>query len=60
MATRYLAASAAQKTARSLASAPRNRGSRGREVAPAREVLPDDIAAVSETVVVRRVWIRRP
>lgn len=60
LASRYLAAQAAQKAARAAVSQPQSRGRR-RIAANGHETgLPDDIAAVSETVVVRRVWIRRP
>lgn len=57
LASRYLAAQAAQKATRAAVSQPRGR----RRIAADRHEtgLPEDIAAVSETVVVRRVWIRR-
>ncbi|MGD9934493.1 MAG: hypothetical protein AB7T37_12360 [Dehalococcoidia bacterium] len=59
LASRYLAGQAAQKAARAAVSGPTGR--RGRALSsPSHSGLPDDIAAVSETVIVRRMWIRRP
>jgi len=59
LASRYLAGQAAQKAARAAVATPGGR--RGRAVAnQTHSGLPDDIAAVSETVIVRRMWIRRP
>ncbi len=59
LASRYLAAQAGQKVARA-ALVPAPRGREPRALAARESGLPADIAAVSETVVVRRVWIRRP
>ena len=58
LASRYFAAQAGQKAARAAVVAPRGRSSR--QLAPRESGMPSDIAAVSETVVVRRVWIRKP
>jgi hypothetical protein len=66
LATKYLASQTAQKAARTALTAanaanaaPRGRG---RAVQPVSQQsgLPDDIAAVAETVIVRRLWVRRP
>jgi hypothetical protein len=58
LASKYLAAQAGQKAANAALGAARA----GRAMQPAarHSGLPEDIAAVSETVVVRRLWIRRP
>ena len=61
LAGRYLAAQGTQKAARAaLASAPRTRrGAVTRREDPAALDPLADAAAMSETVIVRRVWIRR-
>lgn len=60
---KYLARQAGKQALNAVAKPSRKQNTRpAREVAPAREVSPDPYphaAAVSETVVVRRVWIRR-
>ncbi len=62
LATRYFAAQAANKGARAVVTAAPPKGRKGREVTNAERtpVADDRLAAVSETVVIRRVWIRRP
>lgn len=56
LASRYVAAQAAQKAARGALSVPAK--GRGRGVSR-REPIEDDTAIVSETLLVRRLWIRR-
>lgn len=61
LASRYLAGQAAQKAARAAVSgSPGARRGRAAVAQPSHSGLPEDIAAVSETVIVRRMWIRRP
>jgi hypothetical protein len=59
LAARYLASQAARKA---VESATRPAATPARRARPdvERRKLPDDVAAVSETLIVRRVWIRRP
>jgi uncharacterized membrane protein YvbJ len=63
LASRYFAGQAAQKAARAAITAAAANGAPRKTRAvqqPARSGLPEDIAAVSETVIVRRLWVRRP
>lgn len=62
LASRYFAAQAGNRAARAAIAAANAtpRKSRALQEQPARSGLPDDIAAVSETVIVRRLWVRRP
>jgi hypothetical protein len=62
LASRYFTAQAAQKAGRSaLTAAAANGSRRGRAVQQAAQsAMPDDVAAVAETVIVRRLWVRRP
>jgi hypothetical protein len=61
LASRYIAAQAGQKAARAVASSAQARGRGRRAVAkrdePAAGAL-DGVTAVSETVLIRRVWVR--
>ncbi|MFN0147579.1 MAG: hypothetical protein ACKVT1_13780 [Dehalococcoidia bacterium] len=58
LASRYFAAQAGQKAARAAITAPQGRGKRGKELARRDDGPPEGIAALSETVLIRRVWIR--
>ena len=58
LASRYFAAQAGQKAARAAMAAPQSRGKKGKELARRDEGPPEGIAALSETVLIRRVWIR--
>lgn len=65
VAGKYLATQAARSAATSAGSMPRprKRTARGRELERRADQRDDplaDAAAVSETVIIRRVWIRRP
>lgn len=61
LAARYLASQAARSAAKAVVSRPRTsqRPAKGEVVETRTAGLPDDTAAVSETLILRRVWIRR-
>lgn len=58
LASRYLAAQAGQKVAGAAITSLTPRGKKGRELARRDDGPPEGIAALSETVLIRRVWIR--
>jgi hypothetical protein len=62
LASKYLATQAGQRAARTAVTAAATTPRRGRELQRTAQHtgLPDDIAAVAETVIVRRLWVRRP
>ena len=61
---KYLARQAAKQAVNAVWTKPKARAERPKPIEAAKEVQPADeyadAAAVSETVIVRRVWIRRP